>query len=344
MLKVALIGSGFIATHKHLPAWKRLRGAAQVVAICDVNRKRGEEIARRFGVPRVYEDVVAMLEREQPDVVDICTPPQTHAPLALQVLERGAHVLIEKPMALNVQQCDDIIAASQRTRRQVCIVHSDLFYPAFLKARALVQQGAIGEFRGMRLLLSTPIDYMTAHPDHWAHKLPGGVVGESGPHAVYLTLAFINPIREVHVHAQKILGEYPWSLFEDYRIELRGDRAISSIALVYTTHHWAAQVELWGSEGFLRVDLESQILVHYRRPRLVPVSVGWSALEEAGQILKSVFLTSVQALLGRLPRAHDLLIQQFLESIRNGTEPPVRAEEGREAVRVMELIAKQLQG
>ncbi|MFN2500332.1 MAG: hypothetical protein ABR557_14730, partial [Pyrinomonadaceae bacterium] len=47
----------------------------------------------------------------------------------------------------------------------------------------------------MRIMLSTPTDYMTSREDHWAHKLPGGVIGESGPHIVYMTLAFINPIR-----------------------------------------------------------------------------------------------------------------------------------------------------
>lgn len=341
-MKIALVGSGFIATQKHLPAWRGLRGRAQVVAICDVNRGRGEEVARRFGVPKVYDDVAVMLEREQPDVVDICTPPSTHAPLALQALERGAHILIEKPMAINAEECDAIIAKAKEKRLQICVAHSDLFYLAFLKARRLVHEGAIGELRGMRIFLSTPTDYMTSKPDHWAHKLPGGVIGETGPHAVYLTLAFINPIKEVRVHAHKVLHQYPWSAFEDYRVDLIGEHAISSVALIYTTNQWAAEVEIFGTEGFLRADLESQSLALYRRTTLKPYAVGWSAFTEAVQTLWSITGTAMRFLSCRVERTHDLLIRQFVESLRNGAPPPVLPEEGREAVRVMGLIAEQV--
>jgi predicted dehydrogenase len=341
-LRVVLVGSGFIASQKHLPAWKRLKNAVQVTAICDLDRRRSEEVARQFGVPKVYEDLAAMLEREQPDVVDICTPPRTHAPLALQALKAGSHVLIEKPMAMNVQECDEIIAAAQRAKRQVCVAHSDLFYPAFLELRRLVQQGTIGEFRGMRLLLSTPVSYMTAQPDHWAHKLPGGVVGETGPHAVYLTLAFINPIKEVKVHAHKVLHQYPWSAFEDYRIDLIGEHAISSVALIYTTNQWAAEIEIWGSEGFLYADLESQSLALYQRATLKPYAVGWSAFAKGVQIIWATAKMAVRFLTCRAERTHDLLIRQFVESLQKETPPPVSPEEGREAVRVMHLIAEQV--
>jgi len=343
MRKVALIGTGFIATQKHLPAWHRMQRVAKVVALCDVNRQRGEQVARQFGVPKVYEDVQMILEKERPDIVDICTPPQTHAKIAVQSLKGGAHVLIEKPMAVSTEECDKIIAVAEETSRKVCVVHSDLFYPAFMKARKLVHQGAIGDFGGMRIFLSTPVDYMTSNPDHWAHKLPGGVIGETGPHAVYLTLAFIHPVKELKIHAQKLLLEFPWSPFEDYRIDLIGEKAVSSVTLTYTTNQWAAQVEVWGSEGLIKVDLESQSLVHCSRTQLTPSVVGLSALSEAAQMMKSVFATGVDVSMGRSKSTHELLIQQFCESIRTSAEPPVTAQEGREAVRVMNLIVEQLQ-
>src|SRR6266702_1766218 len=108
MIKVGVIGTGFIATQKHLPAWQKLASAAKITALCDVNLERGQEIARRFDVPRVYPDLQSMLLSERLDVVDICTPPKTHSLLAVEALQSGAHVLIEKPMAVTVEECDTI--------------------------------------------------------------------------------------------------------------------------------------------------------------------------------------------------------------------------------------------
>ena len=342
-MKIALIGTGFVATQKHLPAWRRLRSTAEIVALCDTDLRRGEEVAHRFGITKVYEDVETALEQEQPDVVDICTPPRTHAPLAIQAVKAGAHILIEKPMAVTTEECDLIIQAAEETDRKVCVVHSDLFYPSFLKARELVHQGAIGDFQGMRIYLSTPVDYITSNPDHWAHNLPGGVVGETGPHIVYMSLAFIDPIRQVQVYAQKVLPEFPWSPFEDYRINLIGENATSSATLTYTTNQWAAQVDIWGSKGLLKVDLESRCVVRHRRAELTPMAVGISSLSEATQTVRSVLTTGARVLTRRFLDTHSLLIQRFCDSIQNREEPPVTAYAGREAVRVMDLIVEGLQ-
>ena len=375
-MKVALIGTGFVSTQKHLPAWRRMRSTAEIVALCDTDLRRGKEVADRFGITKVYEDVDTALEQEHPDIVDICTPPRTHATLAIQAVKAGAHILIEKPMAVTTEECDLIIQAAEETDRKVCIVHSDLFYPSFLKARELVHRGAIGDFQGMRIYLSTPVDYITSNPDHWAHNLPGGVVGETGPHIVYMSLAFINPIRQVQVYAQKVLPEFPWSPFEDYRINLIGENAASTATLTYTTDQWAAQVDIWGSKGLevlpeelgqakaqgegggkdqLKVhrstlyttdqwaDLESRCVVRHRRPKLTPMAVGISSLSEATQTVRSVLTTGAKVLTGRFLDTHSLLIQRFCESIQNQEEPPVTAYAGREVVRVMDLIVEQLQ-
>jgi predicted dehydrogenase len=343
MLKVALIGTGFIAVQKHLPAWRKMQSKASVVALCDVDPARGKEVAQQFGVPTAYDNLAALLESERPDIVDICTPPKTHAPVAIEALRGGAHVLIEKPMAVSEHECDSILAAARDSGRRVCVAHSDLFYPAFLKARELVRGGAIGDFKGMRIFLSTPVDYITSKPDHWAHRLPGGVIGETGPHVVYMTLAFINPIQEVRIHAQKLLAEYPWSPFEDYRLELIGDSAVSSVTLTYATKHWGAEVDIWGTDGLLKLDLESQSLVRYGRSSLEKTEIAFSALRDAVQIAGGVLSTGLQFATGKFENTHALLIRQFLESLERGTEPPVTAEDGREAVRVMNLITEQLQ-
>ena len=342
-LKVAVLGTGLIATHKHLPSLKKLSDKATVVGLADLNVDAAKRVAGQFGIANTYQSLDALLEAERPDMVDICTPPRSHAALAIKAIEGGAHVMIEKPMAISADECDDIIAAARANGRKICVAHSDLFYPSFEAARARVERGDIGEFRGMRILLSTPTSYMTSRPDHWAHKLPGGVFGESGPHPTYLALAFINPIREVKVLGTKLLKEYPWSAFEDYRIDLVGDQGVCSVTLLYTSSQWAAEVEIWGSEGCLRADLESQALVEYTRRELKPVEVARSGLSEVAQTLVSSAAAGVRHALGKTRTTHDALLEGFIDSIRDGTPSPVSMEEGREAVRVMNLIVEELE-
>ncbi len=344
LYKVAVIGTGFISVRRHLPAWLRLRRSARVVALCDVDEARAKQVAAEFDVPGAYDSLQVMLEAEKPDFVDICTPPRTHADIAVLALSAGAHVLIEKPMAISVQECDRVIEAARVSDREVCIIHSELFYPCFIQARERVAVGDIGEFRGMRTFRSTPRGYMTSVPDHWANRLPGGVIGETGPHVIYSTLAFINPISDIWVHARKQMHEYPWSPFDDYRLELMGADATSSAVLTYTNEHWAAQVDIWGSEGMLKVDLQSKTLVRYDRVSLSPRVVGYSAISEAAQTAGSTLFTAAGVLAGRFRNTHDILIREFLHRTVRGLPSPVTAQEGREAVRVMSLIAGQLEG
>ena len=339
---MGLIGSGFIAKQKHLPAWSKVRGSAKVVALCDPNVVQAEELARVHGIPKVYKDFRQMLEVEHLDAVDICSPPRTHADLAVYSLKAGAHALIEKPMAINTEECDCILAAARENERKICVAHSDLFYPSFVKARKILKAGTIGDFRGMRIFLSTPMDYITSKPEHWAHKLPGGVIGETGPHVIYMTLAFINPIRSVRVDAHKQMAQFPWSPYEDYRLDLIGDEASCSVALTYATKRWAVQIDLWGSEGHMKFDLETQTVVVHGRADLKPVTLGLSTVKEVGQILRGTIGTSVSYVTGQFENTHERLVREFVDSIRDGAPTPVPPEEGREAVRVMGLLVSQL--
>ena len=340
-LKAAIIGSGLIAKLKHIPAFHKHRDEVHLAALCDVNIEAAHQAASAMGIPNAYADVGEMLAKEKPDIVDICTPPKTHAKLAIQAIQAGCNVLIEKPMAQSVEECDAIIAAAREKNVKICVAHSDLFYYPFIEARKLVREGAIGTFRGMRIILQTPTDYITSKQDHWANKLPGGVFGESGPHIIYMTLAFINPVKAVSVNALKLM-EYPWSPYEDYRIDLIGEKAASSVTMAYATKQWMARLEILGEEATLLVDLEAMSLVKYRRERLKPRPIGLSLLSESGQLLKNLAVSGFRYATGSLRSTHDFIIDGFADSILNGTESPVPAEQGRESVRVQNMIVEKL--
>ncbi len=81
-----------------------------------------------------------------------------------------------------------------------------------------------------------------------------------------MTLAFSTPIRAVRVDARKFLPQYPWSSDEDDRVVLIGEKATSSVPLAYTSNRRSGRVDLWGSDGLLELDLETQSLVRQVAP------------------------------------------------------------------------------
>ena len=340
-LKVAVVGAGFVAQRRHIPAFLRLKKYVSLNAVCDLNYELARNVAERFGIPNAYSNVSDMLSKEHPDIVDVCTPPNVHAPVAVEAMEHGSNVLLEKPMASSVADCDKMIDASRKYGAKLSIVHNQRFYPPFLKAEELVKSGTIGELTGMRILSLTPREEYLVHEKHWIHKLPGGIIGETGPHVVYMSLAFVKNVKNVEVVARKI-SNYPWVLYDDYRIEIEGENITSSIIVSHTNNYTASKVELFGTEYSLEMDLQSMLLIRYRRSNLKPVNVATSSISTAWQIMKGTTSNVLKTILGRPMLGHDIMIERFVKSIIYGQPLPVTPEEGRETVRIMETIAMKL--
>ena len=343
MFKVAVIGTGYIAVKAHIPAWQNLRNDAEIAAICDLNLGRAQSLADALGVAAAYDDVAAMLREVEPDFVDVCTPPHSHADIVIDSLMGSAHVVVEKPIALSVEDCRLIIDAERLSGRRLGVAHSELFYPPVMEARRRVAEGEIGEVTGMRIFRSTPVEMMLSDPDHWVTRLPGGAIGETGPHVVYTAQAFIGPIVEVAAHGRKMLPRYAWSPYEDYRLELVGEKATASAVVTFTNEHSAAHIDIWGTEGMLRIELQSRVLVNYRRRGRNSAAIGVSALREAASMAASVVGTAARIVSGSYAGPHDLFIRQFFDAVIAGEPSPVTSEDGLKVIEVMEEIARQLE-
>ena len=341
-LKVGIVGCGAIASMRHIPAFVRLKTRVTIQAVCDKNESLAKDTANKYRIPGVYSDLSQMLLKERLDIVDICTPPQIHAPLTLEAIENSCHVILEKPMALKTSDCDEMVNASHKHNVKLCIIHNQLFYPPVIKARKLVAEGAIGDFIGMRIFMSDPRDEMIMRKDYWIHKLPGGLIGETGPHAVYKSLAFIGEVKEVDVHARKFL-EHPWAPFDEFRIELVGERGNSSILISYPSNRRASSIDLLGTEGTLHLDLLSMLVIHHgSSDSMRPTALASYSLSTASQIIGGVARNAFNVITGRTKLAHDLVIERFINSILDNHQPPVTGEEGRETTRVMEMIIERL--
>jgi len=342
-LNVGIVGCGMITKERHIPAYKRMKDKVKLKAVCDLDKELAKETARENNIPNVYEDSSKMYEEENLDFVDICVPPHIHAPVALDAINSGSHIIMEKPMATSVEDCDKMIKAAKKNDVRLCTIHNARFHPAFREAKKKVENGEIGEFLGMRIFMATPKGHMMDMKDHWYHDLPGGVLGETGPHVAYKSLEFLDEIVNVEVFAKNFLG-YEWAPHDEFRIELEGKNAMSSVTLSYTTEYWAGKMELIGTEKTLFVDNEKMLINEHSLKDLDYKSLGKSAVSDLSQLSKDLISNSVGAIAGEKKAGTDLVIEKFVESIHEGREPPVTAEEGKRAVEVVERIVENYEG
>ena len=340
-LKAVIVGCGFVAQKRHIPSFLRLKKYVQLLAVCDLNQELAKNVANRFNISNAYSSLSEMLSKEKPDIVDICTPPEIHADVAIEAMENGCHVLLEKPMAITLSDCDRMIRSAKKNGVKLSIVHNQRFYHPFLKAEKLAKNGAIGELTGMRVLSLTPKEEYMVHDKHWVHKLPGGIISETGPHTVYMSLAFVKNVKEVEVCAKKKTS-YPWVLYDDYRIELVGENINSSIYVSHASNYTASEVELFGTEYSLKIDLQSMLIIRYKRKNLEAPSLASSSLSIVWQIIKGITSNTFKILLRKPMLGHDIMIENFVKSIIYEQPVPVTPEEGRETVRVMEMIIDEL--
>jgi predicted dehydrogenase len=151
-IRVALIGTGGIALANHLPGIRRCPGAS-VVALCDVNQAVLREASHASGIAATWSDPMALIRDADIDAVVIGTPNRWHAPIALAAIERGLHVLCEKPLALTLDQARAMAAAADRRGVRHMTAFTYRFVPAMRYMHRLVRDGFVGppwHFRAQR--------------------------------------------------------------------------------------------------------------------------------------------------------------------------------------------------
>ncbi len=216
-IRWGMIGTGDVTERKSGPAFA-LAEHSTLLAVTNRTPQKAVDYANRHHVPRVYPKAEELLADPQIDAVYIATPPDAHAAYTFEAARAGKAVYVEKPMARTFAECQQMIAACQQAHVPLFAAYYRRCLPAFVKIKALVDSGAIGEVRGITLrLIHAP------HPgdDDPAH-LPwrvipaiagGGYFYDLGSHQLdYLDYLF-GPIQVVKGLAANQAGLYP---AEDY--------------------------------------------------------------------------------------------------------------------------------
>jgi len=191
VIAVGLIGVGEVGRH-HLDGIVKSPDA-RLAAVCDadISVARGSAPAGAA----TFADVDSMLAAGGLDAVSVCLPHRLHLPVAIAALGAGCDVLLEKPMAISVDDCDEILAAAAKAGRRVAVSHNQLFYPAHRRLTEMVEGGELGTLQTLRARLGIGGRYGAWRAD--PAEAGGGLLIDAGAHRVYLLRRLGGPVRSV---------------------------------------------------------------------------------------------------------------------------------------------------
>ncbi len=142
-VKLGVIGAGAFST-THLTGIMQADNC-EVIAISDVIRERAEKRAEEYNIPHIYTDHMELLRRDDIDAVTLPLPDQLHKQITIESLAAGKHVLCEKPMALTVEECKDMVQAARESDKQLMVGQIGRYTPGFITAKQMVDNGEIGD-------------------------------------------------------------------------------------------------------------------------------------------------------------------------------------------------------
>ena len=281
MVNIGLVGLGAI-TRAHLNAFVENELVGWVKAF-DPSEEARASAAAEFGIIKeTFDSIDPLLEDESISIIDICTPHYLHKPQAIAALQAGKHVILEKPMALSVEECDEMSAVAKETGKRIFVALCMRSFPAHIKAKELMDAGAIGRpFLGVINVYGNEMGRMH-DPDSWKGdwaKAGGGVLFDTGYHAVYMLQHFFGQATAITARTPRLLveAENKADDVSAVALDLPGP-ALGSIVCTYgaTGDKWTEERRIVGTDGslFIRDDAEDGApLMLLRRDSAEPIKV-----------------------------------------------------------------------
>lgn len=180
-VKVAILGAGFISDI-HFESYHRFVANAEVVAVYTRDLQKAKAFAEKHHIPQYYDSVDDCIERSGCDVVDICLPNYLHAEATLKAAAAGKHIIIEKPLAVTLEEADAMIEACKKAGVKLMYAEELCFAPKYERVRQMVKEGAIGDI----YMLKQSEKHSGPHSD-WFYDVNlsgGGVLMDMGCHGI----------------------------------------------------------------------------------------------------------------------------------------------------------------
>lgn len=323
-VRFGIVGCGMIA-NMHAEAIKHMQNA-ELVGVTDNFRQSAVDFAQKYGV-RSYGDYAEMLADSAVDAVCICTPSFLHADMAVQALESGKHVVVEKPMALTEEDADRIIATCERTGKKLTVVYQLRFEEDVLKVKKLVEQGAFGKITLCNLYMNYYRSKEYFASSDWKGTIKfdgGGALMNQGIHGVDLLEYIVGDVVTVNGRAKTLVHSVEVEDTAVAMVEFENGALGVITASTCTYPGFGRKLEIYGESGYVVLN-ENSIEAMMIDKQQVDVS-GQSTLGCASDPTAVTY------------GMHEKQLINFVDSILGRAELIVDCYEGKKAVRVIRKI------
>jgi len=332
MLKVGIIGTGNICD-SHIKGYLDFPQQCEITALVDLTPAKASAKAQEYGLDAaIYGSAVEMLQTEDIDVVSIATPPATHADLTIKCLEAGVNVILEKPMAPSLQECDEILAAVEASGKLLSVIAQNRFRDDTANLKAVLESGLIG-----------PISHVEVNSAWW-RGLPyydlwwrgtweseaGGCTLNHAIHHLDLLLWMMGTPESVTALMTNAAHEN--AEVEDLSVAiLKYERALAQVTSSVVHHGQEAGIVVQGREA--RVSQPWKVVAETTQANGFPVPDGNREL--VAQLEE--FVDQRQSLdhVG-----HAGQIGDFLAAVREQRQPAITGTDGRNAIELVTAIYK----
>jgi predicted dehydrogenase/GT2 family glycosyltransferase len=310
-IRLGIVGCGEVTRAKHLPAIRTAKGVEIAVA-ADLEQSRCREVAAEFAIPCTCSTIEELLQTPDLDAVAVCTPPATHADLAIAALRAGKHVWVDKPLALSEGECVRMMDEAARAGTVTMTGFHMRFHRLLVKARAVIQGGELGRIESVRVVWHSPRSDLNIPAWKTIRATGGGALVEIAPHHLDL-LRFL-----LGAEIAEIFAISNDDVREDENAVINARMSSGVLVSGEFSERSPHEIEfvISGSAGNLTVDCLRFEGFHIRAIRQVPGAPGYRAREGWN------FLRSLPAGLGIVRRGGDYRISYsnawsaFFDAIR----------------------------
>lgn len=343
-LKTGIIGCGKVAGI-HAAVLTSIPKSA-FTAVCGRDEKRTQEFASRYGV-KAYTDVTEMVQKEKLDMVTICTPHPAHKQPTIEALKAGANVLIEKPFASTLEDCDAMLSAAREAGKQIAIISQRRFYSPCMRLKNAIDSGKIGKPALGTVFMFGWRNEAYYKSDPWRGTWKGeggGVLVNQAPHQIDLLQWFMGgEIDEIYGVWKNL--NHPYIEVEDTALAIVKFKngAVGNIIVSNSQKPGIyGKVHIHGDNGAsvgVQTDGGAMFIAGMTSILEPPVNDLWSVPDEEDKLKDwikedSDFFNSVNS----IEYYHSLQVEDFIDALIEGRKPMMTGEEGRVTVEIFTAI------
>ena len=352
LVRVAFLGTGYIADW-HAKALSTIPGV-ELAAVCDKNIARARAFGEKYGVAECWPSLEAMLAKRDLDLdaIHVLLPPDLHASAARAIIDAGLHVLMEKPMAVSAEQCEELLDRAQAREVRIGVNHNFLFAPIYESLKNDLTAGKLGRPDHLRITWNRGLDQLQFGPYNlWMLREPGNIILEIGPHSVSSMLDLVGSLELTSVRVSNPLDLPGGSRFYR-RWQVAAGTGATAVTLEFSFAPGFTEqiIHIRGSLASATVDFERNTYtlhrhtkygLDYDRFRMIhDEAAGLRAQARRGighYVLSKLKLSNQGSPYGlSIARA----LQSFYAQIQEPTDPRLAPELGRDVVELCNKIGR----